>query len=107
MGTHLFDSLRQQNHLDLRADTLTLTPSGHAFATRFGIDMQGLGARKTSLCRECLDWSERRSHLAGSLGRALMSRFEDLGWAKRDQQSRIVTFSRAGQDQFYQTFPAP
>ena len=41
-------------------------------------------------CRACLDWSERRHHLAGALGAALLARFIDLGWAKRARDSRVV-----------------
>lgn len=44
-------------------------------------------------------------HLAGGLGRALLSRFEDLSWAKRDQKTRAVTFSDAGIAAFNKLFP--
>ena len=57
------------------------------------------------LCRECLDWSERRSHLAGSLGRALLSRFEDSGWARREPGTRVVAFSPQGAAAFARAFP--
>jgi hypothetical protein len=57
------------------------------------------------LCRECLDWSARRSHLAGSLGRAFLSRFEEKGWAKRERGTRIVRFSPLGEKAFARTFP--
>ena len=58
------------------------------------------------MCRECLDWSERRSHLAGSLGGALLTRFYDLGWAKREGGSRVVTFSKKGEKAFLGRFAA-
>ena len=64
------------------------------------IDLDELRRKRTPLCRECLDWSERRSHLAGSLGRAFLSRFEKLSWARRDPKTRIVTFSRTGAKEF-------
>jgi hypothetical protein len=69
-----------------------------------GIDLDGLKAKRVPLCRECLDWSERRSHLAGSLGRALLARFEVLGWATRDPNSRVVQFSPPGEAQFRSAF---
>lgn len=103
-GTQLFDSILTQGHLLIEDDSIVLTGSGHRFADDFGIDLAELETRKTPLCRECLDWSERRSHLAGSLGRAFFSRFEELGWIKRDQDSRAVLFSAAGETQFDQLF---
>jgi len=100
MGTRLFDSMVAQRFLTLADETLTLTPEGASFVHGFGIDLDTLSKKRAPLCRECLDWSERRSHLAGSLGRAMLDRFEALGWAKRDADSRIVSFSRRGRDGF-------
>lgn len=100
MGTQLFDSLMAQGHLVIDGEELELTDQGAAFAKDFKIDIDGLRAARAPVCRECLDWSERRSHLAGSLGRAFLSRFEELGWAKRDHKTRVVTFSADGADAF-------
>ncbi len=105
MGTQLFDSLMGQGHLVLTKEDLILTDRGAAFVADLAIDVDGLRKARAPLCRECLDWSERRSHLAGSLGRAFLSRFEDLLWAKRDQKTRVVIFSRSGADAFNRLFP--
>lgn len=105
MGTRMFDSLHGQGHLAADGDELVLTESGAALATGFGIDLGALRKGRAPLCRECLDWSERRSHLAGSLGRAFLDRFEALSWARRDQETRIVTFSRRGAEKFAGLFP--
>jgi hypothetical protein len=58
------------------------------------------------LCKSCLDWSQRRSHLAGSLGAALLDRIYDEGWAMRDRKSRAVLFSRSGESKFRSMFAA-
>lgn len=105
MGTQMFDSLVAQGHLVLDAEELELTEAGAAFASELEIDVDGLRKARAPVCRECLDWSERRSHLAGSLGRAFLSRFEELSWAKRDQKTRVVTFSRNGTVAFNEMFP--
>lgn len=105
MGTQMFDSLIAQGYLAFDGEDLELTKKGVAFATDFEIDIQGLRKARAPVCRECLDWSERRSHLAGSLGRAFLSRFEELSWAKRDQKTRVVTFSRNGAEEFNTLFP--
>lgn len=104
MGTQMFDSLIAQGHLMVEQDALRLTSSGAAFAKTLAIDLDALNGKKSALCRECLDWSERRSHLAGSLGRALLSRFEALSWAKRNQKTRVVTFSPQGIREFERLF---
>jgi len=104
MGTQMFDSLMAQGHIVLDGEDLALTDAGAALATDFAIDLDTLNKARAPLCRECLDWSERRSHLAGSLGRAFLSRFEELSWAKRDQKSRVVTFSPTGAKAFHRLF---
>ncbi|MEM9012403.1 MAG: winged helix-turn-helix domain-containing protein [Pseudomonadota bacterium] len=107
MGTQMFDSLIARGHLVLDGGDLALTESGEAFAASLEIDVDGLRRARVPLCRECLDWSERRSHLAGSLGRALLSRFEELSWVKRDRKTRVVSFSQRGAKEFGRLFPVP
>ncbi|MEO1721185.1 MAG: winged helix-turn-helix domain-containing protein [Pseudomonadota bacterium] len=105
MGTQMFDSLMAQGALVLDGEELQLTETGAALVTGFEIDIDRLRKGRAPVCRECLDWSERRSHLAGSLGRAFLSRFEELAWARRDQKTRVVTFSRKGLEAFNRLFP--
>ncbi len=104
MGTRLYDSLMDKGYLHLKDEVLSLTNAGREFVREFGIDTEVLEKKKAPLCRECLDWSERRSHLAGSLGRALMSRIEELGWARRDPGTRVVHFTAEGVKRFSATF---
>ena len=83
---------------------LELTDAGRGFVTGFGIDLDGLPKSRAPLCRECLDWSERRSHLAVQLGRAMFSRMEALGWATRVKGTRVVRFSTDGAAAFAEVF---
>jgi len=96
MGIQLYDALMQKGCLELRGDDLALTDAGTALVTGFGIDLSKMAQTRAPLCRACLDWSARRMHLAGSLGRAFLTRFEELDWAKRDAGSRVVRFSPKG-----------
>jgi DNA-binding transcriptional ArsR family regulator len=105
MGIRLFDSLLRRRYLRATESTLELTRKGRTFVTDFGIEIADLDAQKKPLCRECLDWSERRSHLAGTLGRALLSRMEETGWARRERGTRVVRFTPAGERAFARTFP--
>jgi hypothetical protein len=100
MGTRLFDGMVARGLLRLHGDEVGLTDAGADFVRNWGIDLDRLEARQAPLCRTCLDWSERRSHLAGSLGRAMLQRFEELGWARRKPNTRIVEFSRHGKAGF-------
>ncbi|HEU0084450.1 MAG TPA: transcriptional regulator, partial [Bradyrhizobium sp.] len=58
------------------------------------------------LCKSCLDWSARRSHLAGTLGAAILNRLYELKWATRSPGNRIVQFTRNGEKQFSALFGA-
>ncbi len=104
MGTRLFDRLVAKERLMIVAEAPKLTATGHAFFCEFGIDIDRLAAARAPLCRACLDWSERRTHLAGSLGRALLERFEALQWARRDPASRAVHFTARGAEDFEKVF---
>jgi DNA-binding transcriptional ArsR family regulator len=100
MGVALFDGLSKRKLIKTDLNGVALTDAGVDFANGFGIDLDGLRQNRRPLCRECLDWSARQSHLAGSFGAALLDRFYDLGWARRMTESRIVRFSAEGEQKF-------
>ena len=104
-GIQLFDSLVHRGFLRAQGEALGLSEDGRAFVTEFGIDLERLASSRMPLCRECLDWSERRSHLAGSLGRAFLGRFEEMGWVTLEKAARIVRFSPPGETAFARSFP--
>jgi hypothetical protein len=104
MGVHIYDVFSTRASLTLDHDELTLTPKGWSFIDRFGINIAALTKERRPTCKACLDWSVRRSHLAGGLGPALLSRILDLGWAKREPNSRIIRFSTAGEASFRKQF---
>lgn len=106
MGIQLYESLKRRGHLAGAGDAIELSASGHDFLGGIGIDTEVLSRGKARLCRECLDWSARRPHLAGSVGRALLSRFEATGWARREKETRAVRFTREGEARFHDLFPA-
>jgi DNA-binding transcriptional ArsR family regulator len=77
------------------------------FERTLGLDVAGLRAGRRPLCRSCLDWSERRPHLAGALGAALLERLLALHWARRVEGSRVVLFTPAGELAWRAHFAAP
>ena len=90
LGVEMFDGLVARKFLAEDGGSLALTAAGRSFVTQFGVDVDTLKKLRRPLCKSCLDWSARRSHLAGSLGSALLARFYQLGWAKREDGTRIV-----------------
>jgi DNA-binding transcriptional ArsR family regulator len=98
MGVALFDSLVKARLIAGAGPRLTAR--GGEFVREFGIDLDALTRERRPLCRACLDWSQRRHHLAGALGAAMLRRFFDLGWARRDRASRAIHFSPAGERAF-------
>lgn len=103
MGTQMFDALLARGYLTRDGDDIDLTSNGHAFMTDFLQDTLAANSR-APLCLECLDWSERRSHLAGRLGRAILARLVALNWAVRDKDSRAIRFTPAGETKFHALF---
>jgi len=68
------------------------------FEAVFGIDVRKLRPGRHGLACRCLDWSERRHHLAGPLGTRLLQRCFELGWLRRTPQSRAVRLTQKGRD---------
>jgi DNA-binding transcriptional ArsR family regulator len=103
-GIALYQGLLGKGVLQERGAEVELSDEGSAFLTGFGVDVAGLRKSKTPLCRSCLDWSARQTHLAGSVGRALLARMVEMGWAERVEGTRVVRFSRAGEKGFAEMF---
>lgn len=99
-GIAMFDAMVERGHLEVTDDDVRLTPTGSDFVTKFGVDLYALERARAPVCRACLDWSARRTHLAGGLGRAMLTRFEILGWVTRREGSRVVHFSASGKAAF-------
>ena len=101
LGVLVYEQLLARGVFGLAPDPmhpgLNLTPAGRATMAELGIDLAAAAGTRRALCRTCMDWSERRHHLAGALGDAMLVRFEQLGWAVRSADSRVVAFSSAGE----------
>jgi DNA-binding transcriptional ArsR family regulator len=107
LGVQMLDSMKRQKLVRQQQHDIKLTPEGARFmAKTLQIDAETLTHPRRPLCKACLDWSERRHHLAGTLGAAMMARFTELKWAARDSTpgSRVVNFSRNGEKRFAALF---
>lgn len=83
---------------------LSLTDDGARRLQRFGLDLTGLRARRRPMTRSCLDWSEGRPHLVGSVDAALCEQLIDRDWIIRMPEPRIVRLTAAGQAGLARTF---
>ena len=102
LGTGIADSLRERGHVVLDQDGGEVTAPGIAFLRELGVEV-GLGGRRP-FCRPCLDWSERRPHLAGRIGAAIAARCFDAGWVDRQPAGRALTITGAGRASFEKYF---
>jgi DNA-binding transcriptional ArsR family regulator len=93
----MFDRLVERRLIARSGETLRLTGDGRRFFSRSGIDIAALERGRRPLCRCCLDWSERRHHLAGAVGAALFDEILARRWAVREASTRIVRFSTDGE----------
>ena len=104
-GVAMLDALIADGRIAEKGGSLVLTDAGRAFARDFGVALETSGRRP--LCKACLDWSVRRSHLAGVFGTGLLERIYALGWARRVDGTRVVAFSAPGLAAFERTFQPP
>lgn len=75
---------------------LKLTASGELGLQALGIDLQQVGRQRRQRLCACPDWSERKPHLGGALGAALLSLCEGEGWLRRSKESRALQVSPQG-----------
>ena len=94
LSVDLTDSLITHQYIVIGDEAAEITQAGTRFLTEFGIDLSALSSTRRRFCRLCLDWTERRPHIAGAVGAALTKRCFDLGWTERMKHSRAVTVTR-------------
>jgi DNA-binding transcriptional ArsR family regulator len=103
LGVAIADTLVTRGYVLLADDGGEVTPAGADFLAAFGAALSRKGLRRV-FCRPCLDWSERRWHLAGAVGAALCNRCIDLHWIERAQGTRALTITPKGRRGFADNF---
>jgi DNA-binding transcriptional ArsR family regulator len=104
LGVTAYEALLRLGVIENSRGALELSGYGVEWFRRLGIDTAAAARHRRTFCRPCMDWSERRHHLAGALGAALWSRIADLKWAARDAHSRVIRFTPRGQRAFRELF---
>jgi len=104
VGVLVTDSLIKHKLIIKRDNNFDISPEGEKWFIAFGIDTTQLKHQKRAFARPCLDWSERRHHLAGSLGAALLNEMIAKGWLRKTKESRAVIVTGAGKQAFFENF---
>ena len=97
IGVWIYDALEAQHAFDITTNGLSLNEAGWDVLAKLDIDRTQVAKARRPACRACLDWSERRNHLAGAVGALLLERLIELRWAKALRGSRVVHFSVEGE----------
>ncbi len=104
LSVDLTDSLVTHAYIVVGDEAAEITRAGIRFLTAFGIDLSALSSKRRPFCRLCIDWTERRPHIAGAVGAALAKRCFDLGWTERMKYSGAVIVTASGRRGFLETF---
>jgi DNA-binding transcriptional ArsR family regulator len=104
LGVALVEAFENHQVLTACDSGWELTDGGKRHFGALGVDVEELWRSRRTLIRPCLDWTERRPHLAGGLGAALAGLMFDLGWIRRSQRSRAVSITELGADQLLGQF---
>jgi DNA-binding transcriptional ArsR family regulator len=99
LGVALTDHLLARGWLTATEHDFALTDAGEHEMAALGVDLDAARARRRAFAPQCIDWSERRPHLAGSLGAALTARLFANGWVERVTNSRGVRLTAVGKEQ--------
>jgi len=99
LGVAIAAELEARGYLaapDQASKRYAVTAAGRRWLHEFGVEVDALKPATAGLARRCLDWTERRHHVAGPLGAALMARLLALGWLSRDGASRAIRVTPNG-----------
>ncbi len=96
LGVAVTDRLVENGTLLAGERAFVVTDTGTKFLHALGVDVERARAASRSFARACTDWTERRPHLAGSLGAALLERFLTRGWVRRNAHERSLAITAEG-----------
>ncbi|MGD8326878.1 MAG: helix-turn-helix domain-containing protein [Sphingomonadales bacterium] len=105
LGVRIFQSMYERGFVKLLDSEVSLTDEGKAFLVELGVDVNLLAEKAKPLCRTCLDWSERRYHLSGEVGKALLTLFLDKDWIQGHRGERSLLLTPSGVTCLENNFP--
>lgn len=107
LAVAMTDALISQGLIIVEDRSGLITDEGRRFFADFGIGLDPKHGSTRPLCRTCLDWSERRMHLGGRLGAALLAQSLRRHWVRPLKDSRALAVTRDGERGFHDAFGLP
>jgi hypothetical protein len=104
LGVALADAFELDQVITAADGGWALTGRGERRLAALGLDVAALAPGRRPFLRPCLDWTERRPHMAGKLGQALASRLLDLDWVRRTPGSRALAITPLGERELLAQF---
>jgi DNA-binding transcriptional ArsR family regulator len=106
LAVKIYDAFIDRRFIERRDEDVELTRRGRQFLIDRGIDVDAMEQSRRIMCHPCLDWSERRCHLAGGVGAAIFETFQKKRWALTQRGNRVVRFGKDGEQKIKQWFLA-
>jgi DNA-binding transcriptional ArsR family regulator len=104
VGVLITDSLLQQKIIVENNNNLEVSSKGQKWFSSLDIDIDDLKHHRRFFIKPCLDWSERRHHIAGSLAASLLDMMLSSDWIRRTKNSRAIIITGKGQKKLYEYF---
>jgi len=108
LGVSLHDRFKELKWLSRASseadDAYDLTPEGVKALEGLGVDVEEMRKLRRRFAYACLDWSERRPHIGGALGSALLHAALKRKWVTRDLDSRAIQLTNAGRRELFSRF---
>lgn len=104
IGVALTDSLLEQKIILNKNDVFEISSGGKKWFSDFGINLEEAQKQKRIFLKPCLDWSERRNHLAGSVGALLLNKMITEDWIRKTKNSRAIIITGKGEKEFLKYF---
>jgi len=104
IGVALAESLLQQKIIIEKNNTFEISPEGEKWFSDFGVNIGDAKKQKRIFLKPCLDWSERRYHIAGSVGTLLLNKMLEQDWIRRTANSRVIIITAKGEKEMLKSF---
>jgi len=104
LGVDLTQAFIDKGFMQHHGEAYEVTHAGEIWFNSFGINCLELQQKRRAFARSCLDWSERKPHMAGALGAAVLRRLLELKWIVHIRNSRTVKVTDIGRQHFQSEF---
>lgn len=104
IGVALTDSLLDQKIIVDNNNVFEISPKGEKWFSDFGINVDEVKKQRRLFLKPCLDWSERRNHIAGSLATSIFDKMVSNDWLRKTNHSRAIIITGKGEKELYEYF---